>query len=299
MIGFIGLGSMGAGMAHCLLRKNFPLTVFARNAPATAEFGKAGAKVAASPRELGAACEIVFLSLPDAPAVEQVLFGKDGLAQGLAAGGIVVDTSTIAAHSARDFADRLAAKGVRMLDAPVSGGQQGARDGTLTCMAGGPREAFEKCREAAAAFSRNFVLVGPQGAGQAVKACNQVAVAGAMMGLAEAMAMARKQGVDLGAMRDILMGGTAKSFVLEKHAQRIIDGSFTPGFRATLMRKDLNIALESASDPKAQMPVTATAAALLDEVCESGRADWDWIALALRVQQLNGLEVPDTKEKSQ
>lgn len=297
-IGFIGLGVMGGGMARCLLRQGHPLTVYARNAAAAQALQAEGATVADSPAALGARCRVVFLCLTDAAAVEDVLFGDKGLAQGLAPGSVVIDTSTISAASARQHAARLAEQGIHMLDAPVSGGQLGAAQGTLTCMVGGSADVFEACRGVCSAFAKSYVHVGPQGAGQTVKACNQVAVTGAMLGVAEALALARLNGVDPSVMREILLGGTARSLALERHGQRIIDQSFTPGFRASLMRKDIGLALQSAGTASGALPMTELAAGLLGDLCEGGRADWDWCAIALHIQALSGLEIPAEKEKS-
>jgi 2-hydroxy-3-oxopropionate reductase len=295
-IGIVGLGVMGGGIARNLLRKGFAVHAFARQADALRPFVAAGAVAADSPAGVGAACHTVVLSLPDADAVEQVLFGERGLASALAAGSIVVDTSTIAATSAQALGERLRQQGIAFLDAPVSGGQQGAESGTLGCMVGGPAGALEAVRDVMAAFCKSVTHVGGQGAGQTVKACNQVAVAAAMLGVAEAIALARTQGVDPAVMRDVLLGGTARSFPLEKHAPRIIGQEFKPGFRARLMRKDLRIALETARAGGAVLPAAAVAERLLDELCEGGRADWDWCAVALRVQELAGLAIPAQKE---
>ena len=295
-IGVIGLGAMGGGMARSLLRKGWRLRVHARRAEAAQPLAQAGAEVLASPAALGRACSLVVLSLPDADAVEQVLFGADGLAGTLAPGSCVVDTSTIAATAVRDFGQRLQARGVYLLDAPVSGGQQGAEAGTLSCMVGGDADVLAACREAIGAFAATITHVGALGAGQTVKACNQVAVAGALMGVADALALARTQGVDPKLMAGVLLGGAARSFSLEKHAPRIIDGHFTPGFRARLMRKDLRIALQTAQGSQAALPAAALAEQLLDALCEGGRGDWDWCALALQVQRQAGMDIPDSPE---
>ncbi len=291
-IGFIGLGVMGGGMATCLLRRGHRLHVHARRAEVAQRFAQMGAQAAATPAALGRAAPLVFLCLPDGPALEQVLFEPDGLAAGLAAGSVVVDTSTIAASEARAIGARLAAQGASYLDAPVSGGQQGADAGTLACMVGGPEAAVAACREVMAAFCKSVTHVGATGAGQAVKACNQVAVAGALLGVADAIALAKTEGVDLAVMREVLLAGTARSFSLEKHAPRIIDGDFVPGFRAALMRKDLGLALQAAQDAGAQLQAAALAAQLLDDACAAGRAGWDWTALALEVQKRSGMDVP-------
>jgi 2-hydroxy-3-oxopropionate reductase len=284
-VGFIGLGVMGNGMAHCLLRGGHALHVFARRDAVAQPLVQAGAQRAASPAEIGRACPLVFLCLSDDAAVEEVLFGEHGLAKGLAAGSCVVDTSTIAATSARAFAQRLATQGVTLLDAPISGGQQGAESGTLACMIGGPAEAVEACRAVMATFCKAITHVGAVGAGQTVKSCNQVAVAGAMLGVADAIALAKSQGVDPGVMREVLLGGTARSFVLEKHGQRIIEGEFKPGFRARLMRKDLRIALATAQAGGAALQATPVAERLVGELCDSGRAETDWAAVGQLVQE--------------
>lgn len=284
-VGFIGLGVMGAGMAHCLLRAGHALHVYARNAQVAQPFAAAGAKVEPSPAALGAGCELVFLCLSDDAAVEQVLFGPQGLAEGLAAGSCVVDTSTIAASSARAFGERLRQKGIHLLDAPISGGQQGAETGTLNTMVGGLAEVLEACRPVMATFCKTITHVGSVGAGQAVKSCNQVAVAGALLGVSDAIALAKSQGVDPAVMRDVLLNGTARSFVLEKHGQRVIAGDFKPGFRASLMRKDLRIALKTAQGAGAYLAGAPVAEQLLDELVEGGRGELDWAALGLLVQE--------------
>ena len=280
-VGFIGLGVMGSGMARCLLRKGFALHVFARRPEIGSRFAEAGAAAAPTPAAVGSQCGLVILSLTDSDAVRDVLFGTDGLAPALDPGSIVVDTSTISAKFAREFGERLRERGVWLLDAPVSGGQQGAEEGTLGCMVGGPAGVLAACREAMSAFCKTITHVGDLGAGQAVKACNQVAVTGALLGVADAMALARAEGVDLNIMREVLMGGSARSFSLEKHGPRIIDGNFAPGFRARLMLKDLRLALQTARAEGVQLPATQLAEQLLAALCEGERADWDWSALAL------------------
>lgn len=285
VVGFIGLGVMGSGMAHCLLRQGWRLQVFARRDDAARPLVDAGAQCVSSPQDLARGCSVVFLCLSDDAAVEAVLFGEDGLARGLAQGSIVVDTSTIAATSARAFAQRLAAQGVAFLDAPISGGQQGAESGTLACMIGGPAATVAALREVMGAFCKTLTHVGEVGAGQTVKSCNQVAVAGALLGVADAIALARSQGVDPRVMRDVLLGGSARSFVLEKHGQRVIEGDYKPGFRARLMRKDLRIALETARAGGARLQAAPIVEMLVSELCDSGRGELDWAALGLLVQE--------------
>ena len=277
-VGFIGLGAMGHGMAHCLLRRGWRLDVFARRAEAAQSLVAAGARATSSPSELGRGCTLVFLSLSDAQAVEEVLFGDQGLAASLQGGSVVVDTSTISAQSARAIGARLEKLGVWLLDAPVSGGQQGAEAGTLACMVGGPAEVLDACRDVMNAFSKTITHIGPLGSGQTVKSCNQVAVAANLLGVIEAIELARAQGVDPNVMREVILGGTGRSFSMEKQAPRIIEGDFKPGFRAELMRKDLRIALESG----VELPVARRAERLLDELCESGQGDADWSAIGRR-----------------
>ena len=276
-IGFIGLGSMGYAMAHCLLRSGWKLDVFGRRAEAVQPLVDAGARSAASPAELARECDLVFLSLPDAAVVEEVVVG--GLAQGLRKGAVVIDTSTISAGSAREFGARLDKMGIAFLDAPVSGGQQGAEAGTLTCMVGGSAQVLDACRDVIGAFAKTITQVGALGAGQAIKACNQVAVSAALLGVAEAIALARAQGVDPAVMREVLLGGTARSFSLEKQGPRIIAGDFKPGFRAKLMRKDLGIALEAGRANGVALQTTEIAKQRLDALCDEGRGDWDWVAI--------------------
>src|SRR3954447_17346326 len=284
-VGFIGLGVMGNGMALCLRRAGYAVHVYARRDEAAQPLVAAGALRAASAADVGRACRLVFLCLSDDAAVEQVLFSAQGLASGLARGSCVVDTSTIAATSARDFARRLSERGIAFLDAPISGGQQGAESGTLACMIGGPSEVVDACREVMATFCKAVTHVGDVGAGQTVKACNQVAVAGAMLGVADAIALAKSQGVDPKVMREVLLGGTARSFVLEKHGARIIEGEFNPGFRARLMRKDLRIAITTASAGGASLQAAPVAERLVGELCDSGRAEVDWAAVGQLVQE--------------
>lgn len=282
-VGFIGLGSMGAGMAHCLLRKGFLVHVYARRPEVLSPFIEADATAHDTLAALGRSCDIVVLSLPDAPAVEGILFGDSGLAQGLRPGALVIDTSTVAATSARAIGGRLEGQGVGFLDAPVSGGQAGAQAGTLACMVGGETDQVEACRGVLSAFCQTITHVGALGAGQTVKACNQVAVAAAMLGVADALALARAQGVDPNIMRDVLLQGSARSFPMEKHAPRIIQESFEPGFRAQLMRKDLRLALDTAHASGMELAAAPVAERLLDAMCNDERGDWDWCGVALEV----------------
>jgi 2-hydroxy-3-oxopropionate reductase len=282
-VGVIGLGVMGGGIAESLQRAGHALTVYVRSDHAAQKWLQAGARLAASPRELGATCTRIVLSLPDDAALDSVMGGADGLASGLPPGSCVVDTSTIGAATARRWSGELARRSASYLDAPVSGGQQGARSGALTAMVGGDRAAYDAVRPLAGAFCAKFIHVGPSGAGQIVKACNQVAVAGAFLGVAEALALAGANGIDLSIAREVLMGGSARSFALEKHGQRVIDRTFDPGFRAELMRKDLRIAAEAAGEGGVSLRAALAALQLVEELCSSGHGGLDWSAVALLV----------------
>ena len=272
-------------MARCLLRRQVDLHVHSRRDESAAPIVAAGAKRADTLAALGRACEVVFLSLSDDAAIKAVLCGADGLLSGLAAGSLVVDTSTISPASTRRFAQQSAVHGVSFLDAPVSGAQQGAEAGALACMIGGPTAMVEALRDLLGAFCRIVTHVGEVGAGQTVKACNQVAAADALLGVANAVSLARPQGVHPDVMREILLGGTARSLVLDKDGRRIIDSEFTPGFRARLLRKDLRIALGTAADGGAWLHSSRLAERLLDGFCEGGGAELDWAGMARHMQQ--------------
>ena len=284
LVGVIGLGVMGTGIARSLERAGFRLRLHNREA-ARAESLRSSAALPASLREVGQRCRVVVLSLPDTAAVESVLWSADGLASSLEAGSCIIDTSTISGLATRRFAADLGARDIAFLDAPVSGGEKAAASGSLSCMVGGDEAAFKACSAVFGALARNTVYMGRAGNGQITKACNQVAVSGALLGVAEALALANRQGVAPKLVREVLLGGAAASFSLDKHGQRIIDGDFAPGFRAVLMRKDLRLALDVGQDGGHSMPTAALAAQLLDEMCKRGDADLDWSALGALVEQ--------------
>ncbi|WP_459617036.1 NAD(P)-dependent oxidoreductase [Bordetella sp. 2513F-2] len=292
-IGFIGLGIMGRGMAACLLRRGYAVTVHNRSRGAEAPLVAAGARAAASPAEVGRSAGTVMLCLSDTEAVEQVLFGPEGLTQGLQAGSHVIDTSTIAASATRDHARRLAERGIALIDAPVSGGQQGAEKGELSCMVGGSDEAVAACRPYLDAIATRVVHVGANGAGQVAKACNQVAVSAVMLGVAEAFALARSNGVDPAAVREALLGGAARSNILEKNAMRMLQQDYQPGFRAALMRKDLRLAAACGQEAGAYMPVAATTLQLLQAVCNQGRDQDDWSVVGQLIADLSASSAGD------
>jgi 2-hydroxy-3-oxopropionate reductase len=278
-VGFIGLGIMGKPMARHLLDAGFPLTVHSRSPGPVDEIVTAGASRASSPADVAASSDVVITMLPDTPDVEDVLFGPEGVAAGAADGSLVIDMSSIDPLPTRAFAERLAAQGVGMLDAPVSGGEQGAIDAVLSIMVGGPPEAFTRAMPLLTVLGRNIVHVGASGAGQVAKACNQLVVAATIEAVAEALALAEHAGVDAGKVREALLGGFAASKVLEVHGRRMLDRAFDPGFRARLHRKDARIVLDTAREVAASVPAFEAVARQLDELVASGGGELDHSAL--------------------
>jgi 2-hydroxy-3-oxopropionate reductase len=288
-IGFIGLGVMGKAMAHNIMKAGFGLTVHNRSRPKVDELVAAGAKAGGSAAGVAREAEVVFLCMPDTPDVEAVLFGEEGVAVGAAPGTVVVDCSTISATATVEFAKRLAERGIDLVDSPVSGGPQGALAGTLSCMIGGETAAVERAMPALRAIGQKFVHLGPAGSGQLVKACNQLVVAVTMMGVSEAVALCMKLGIDPHKMREALLGGAAKSFVLENHGRRLLEETLAPGFRSELMLKDMKLATQAGRDAGAFMPASALAANMLAALCAGGRGHMDNAALGLLFQELSGL----------
>ena len=290
-VAFLGLGVMGAAMAANIAKAGFALSVHNRSRGKAEALEAAGANWAATPAEAARGAAVVGLCLPDTPDVEAVLFGPGGVAEGVAPGTVVIDFSTIAAAPAAGFARRLLEeRGAHLLDSPVSGGPAGARDGTLTCMIGGDAGAFERARPYFEAVGRTFTHLGPPGAGQVCKSANQLMVAATMLAVSEALALGRKAGLDPVAMRQALLGGSARSFVMENHAKRIIEGTLQPGFRAELMRKDTRLSLAAMRDHGVFAPSTALAAQMMEALVNSGRGGMDSASLGLLVAELSGLE---------
>jgi len=287
-LGFIGLGIMGKPMALNLVEAGFPLTVHSRSAAPIEELVEAGAVAADSPALVAEVSDIVITMLPDTPDVEQVLFGKSGVAVGARAGALVVDMSTIDPDATRRLASMLDERGVAMLDAPVSGGQRGAIEATLAIMVGGPEDAFERAMPVFRAVGQNLMHVGPSGAGQVTKACNQLIAGATIEAVAEALVLAAKAGVDPAKVRAALLGGFAGSKILEVHGQRMLDGDFEPGFRARLHRKDARIVLEAAR--RLGVPVTSfeAVAEALDRLVEAGGGDLDHSALVTLLERASG-----------
>jgi 2-hydroxy-3-oxopropionate reductase len=279
-LGFIGLGIMGKPMARRLLAAGFPLTVHSRSTRPVDELVAAGAEHAASPAEVARASDVVITMLPDTPDVQQVLLGDDAVVSGVIAGALVIDMSTIDPGPTRAIAETLSTRGVEMLDAPVSGGERGAIDGALSIMVGGSEDAFARAEPILATMGTNVIHVGPSGAGQIAKACNQLVVAATIEAVAEALVLAERSAVDPSKVRQALLGGFAGSKILEVHGQRMLDRAFEPGFRARLHRKDARIVLDAAEASGTPIPSFRAVAAQLDRlVDEAGRGDLDHSAL--------------------
>jgi 2-hydroxy-3-oxopropionate reductase len=289
-LGFIGLGTMGKPMSRNLLRAGFRLVVHNRSRAAVDELVAEGAAAAASPRDVAARSEAVITMLPDSPDVEAVVAGPGGALEGARPGMLLIDMSTIAPASARRLAEEAARRGVEMLDAPVSGGDIGARDGTLTIMVGGSAAALERARPILQALGKTITHIGGPGAGQVAKACNQVIVAATIEAVGEALVLATKAGVDPARVREALLGGFARSRILEVHGQRALERRFSPGFKARLQLKDLMIALATGRECGVAMPATAVAAEMFKSLCASGGAEDDNSALMAHVARLAGLD---------
>jgi len=280
---------MGSFMAMNLVNAGFPLTVWNRTASRADPLVAMGATQAASPAELARSCDVVVACLTDSPQVEEVLFGPDGLAKGLASGSLFVDCSTLSPLKAQEFAERLGAQGVSMLDAPVSGGSEGAKNATLTIMVGGADEDVERASGVLGAMGRSVNHLGPVGSGQWAKAINQVILCGTYLGVAEGVTLGLKAGLDVERVMSALKGGAAGSWVLENRSGRMIEDEYPLGFKIALHRKDLAIGLDLAQSVGAVLPVTMMAATFEDDLIAEGHGDDDNSALARPIRKLSGL----------
>jgi 3-hydroxyisobutyrate dehydrogenase len=289
-IGFVGLGTMGAAMAANVARAGFPLTAWNRTLGRAPELVGLGATIAESPAALAAESDIVVICVSDTADVEAVLFGAGGITEGAREGTLIVDCSTIAPSGSWKFAERLDGLGLAMVDAPVSGGSEGARNATLTIFVGGHERDVERARPVLTAMGRTITHVGPIGAGQAVKAVNQVIIAGTYLGVAEGIVLAIKAGLDVEQVIGALGGGAAQSWVLANRSGRMLDNDYPPGFKLSLHRKDLGIALGLADQLGVSLPLTALTAALESGLVAQGHGDEDISALARAIRQLSALE---------
>lgn len=290
-IGFIGLGIMGRPMALNLKKAGHDLIVPERRS-LTDEIREA-ASVVADAKAVAAGAEVVILMVPDTPDVEHVLFGANGVAEGLKPGTLVIDMSSISPTATKDFAKRINAKGCDYLDAPVSGGEVGAKNAALTIMVGGPEAAFARAKPLFEAMGKNITLVGDNGAGQTCKVANQIIVALNLQAVSEALVFAAKAGADPAKVRQALMGGFANSRILEVHAERMIKRTFAPGFRIRLHQKDLNLALQSAREMNMSLPNTALAQQMFSAVAAAGGADLDHSAMVQAIETLAAAKVAE------
>jgi len=285
-LGFVGLGIMGKPMVGHLLKAGHTVYVYDIVKESLSEMEKQGARVCGSSREVAQKAKILFVMVPDTPDVEPALFGKDGIAEGLQSGSIVVDMSSISQIATKEFDKRLQAKGVPMLDAPVSGGQVGAQNATLSIMVGGAADVFAKIKPYFELMGKNITLVGGNGDGQTCKVANQIVVALTIEAVSEALVFASKAGADPAKVRAALLGGFAHSRILELHGEKMIQRTFQPGFRIRLHQKDLNLALEAARKLGICLPNTATAQELFNAVAAAGGIDLDHSAMVTALEKL-------------
>ena len=288
-LGFIGLGIMGRPMALNLLRAGHQLFVHGRRVECMTPLAQAGCVACANAAQVASQADVIFIMVSDTPDVEQVLFGADGVAQGAKAGAVVVDMSTISPSATRRFAATLQAQGIAMLDAPVSGGDVGAINGSLSIMVGGKQTVFERVQPLFAVLGKNIVHVGDHGAGQVAKACNQIVVALTIEGVAEALTFARQNAVDPVKVRAALMGGFAASRILEVHGQRMLDDNYTPGFKTKLHRKDLHIVMQNAAELGLTLPGAQLSLQHLEMLMETDEGELDSAAMMKVVQRLSGI----------
>ncbi len=274
-IGYIGLGLMGKPIATHLLQAGFPLTVHNRSRAAADELVALGARAADTPRAVAEASDFVFTSLPDSPDVEQVVLGAHGVREGCRPGMVFIDNSTIKPETARHIAAELAAAGVAALDAPVSGGDVGAKAATLAIMVGGSKEAFDRVLPAFRAMGKTITHVGESGAGQVAKACNQIMAAATMVAMSELLLLARKAGVDPQRVVEAIRGGAAQCWTLDVKPPRLFAGERRPGFKASMMHKDLAIILDTARTFGMPLPLSALNLQLYESMLQMGMGDLD------------------------
>ena len=290
-VGYIGLGLMGKAMARNILKAGFPLTIHNRSRAAVEELSGEGAAPADTPAGVAAASDVVFTNLPDTPDVEQVVLGRAGVMEGGRPGLVVVDHSTIRPEAARDIAARLAVAKMAFLDAPVSGGDVGAREGTLTVMVGGEGDALEKVRPVLQAVGKTITHVGGSGAGQVAKACNQIMVAAQMVAMGELLVLAQKCGVDPRSVVEAIRGGAAQCWTLDVKPPRLLRGERSPGFKARMMYKDLAIVLDTGRTFRVPLPSAAVHAQLFADMLDLGMGELDNSAVIAVLEKLAGVEL--------
>jgi 2-hydroxy-3-oxopropionate reductase len=289
-LGFVGLGIMGAPMAGHLVKAGHEVFINTRS-KVPSELASSGAIQCASPKEVAEKADIIFMMVPDTPDVEKVLFSEHGIAAGLSKGKVVVDMSSISPIASKEFAKKINALACDYLDAPVSGGEVGAKNATLSIMVGGDEAVFEKVKPIFELMGKNINLVGGNGDGQTAKVANQIIVALNIEAVAEALLFAAKAGADPARVRQALMGGFASSKILEVHGERMVKRTFDPGFRIELHQKDLNLALNSARILGVSLPNTATAQELFNSCSAHGGKAWDHSAMVKALEKLANFEI--------
>jgi 3-hydroxyisobutyrate dehydrogenase len=289
-IGFIGLGIMGRPMSQNLLKAGYTLTVYNRSKGAAEELASAGAKVAGSPRQVAAESDVVITMVTDTPDVEQVILGPGGVIEAAREGLVVIDMSTISPKVTRAISAKLSAAGAQMLDAPVSGGDKGAREGTLTIMVGGPEAAFSDCLPILQAMGKKIVRMGESGAGQLTKLANQILVVGNMMGVCECLVFAKKAGLDQKLVIESLSAGAASSWSLVNLGPKAVDRDFAPGFKVKLLQKDLKLVLSSGDELDLALPSTSAAHQLYNALQAAGSGEEGTQALIKVFEHLAAME---------
>jgi len=288
-IGFIGLGAMGKPMTRNLMKAGYPVNVLTRTRSKIGDLLADGAVWCNTPKEIAQKSDVVITMLPDTPDVEQVFGGKDGVFDGARPGMLLIDMSTVSPIAVRKLAREAEARGCDFLDAPVSGGDIGAQNGTLSIMAGGGESAFQRAMPVFQAMGKTILLIGDSGAGQITKAANQILTSITTEAVAEALVFAAKAGVDPAKVRQALMGGSASSRILETHGKKMIERNFKPGFRMRLHRKDLDITLDAGKAYGAALPVTAQVRELMTETLNDGQGDMDNSSFLLLLEKLSNL----------
>lgn len=287
-IGFIGVGIMGKPMARNLMKAGYSIVAHDIVRDPVNELAGEGATPASSSAEVAEKSDVVITMLPDSPDVELAVLGPKGVAEGVRSGMLFIDMSSIAPATSRRVYETLKAKAVEALDAPVSGGEVGAIEGTLSIMVGGTEEAFNRALPLFEVMGKNIVRIGEAGAGQVTKACNQIVVGLTIQAVSEALTLAKKAGVDPAKVREALLGGFAQSRILDLHGKRILDRNFQPGFKIKLHRKDLAVALQTGRELGVPLYATAQAAEAMNSLIAQGKEELDHSALALIVEQLSG-----------
>ena len=290
-VGFIGLGIMGKPMARNLIKAGYRLIVHDRVEAPVREIMSLGAQAPGSARQVAALSDVVITMLPDSPDVQDVVLGKDGILEALRPGTIYIDMSTISPIVTREIAPLVEGKDAEMLDAPVSGGEKGAIEATLSIMVGGPKDVFDRMLPIFQVMGKNIVHIGDHGAGQMTKAANQIVVALTIQAVGEALVLAAKAGVDPAKVRQALLGGFAQSRILELHGQRMLDRNFQPGFRIRLHQKDLNIALSTGKALGVPLPATAVVQEAFTALRGMDRGELDHSALVTLIEEMARVEV--------